>query len=189
MSCENLRWLLNPLGTTQSQQTFHKMHVGHTITIDPKHSWWRISTACMQNLSLLSQTEPKRFVIIKHLQIVEFSVQNLLIFLHGAIGIAHIRYHAYTYLIFSIHVPPSNISHRNGSIGHRCVYHSNIRIYSNILCEYSNSNFDPTINVFFHVLKFCVGVGEVRGGGGMKDKWKFPSQLELFFFYFKLSQC
>ena len=85
-------------------------------------------------VSLLSQTEPQRFVM--------FSVQSLLIFLHGAIGIAQIRYHAYTCTsYFQYMYMYHQVSNRNGSIGHICVYHSNIRIYSNILREYSNTNF------------------------------------------------
>ena len=73
-------------------------------------------------------------------------MQNLLIFLQCAIGIAHIRYHAYTctsYFQYMYH----QVSHRNGSIGHRCVYHSNIRIYSNIVCEYSTFVDIPSLMV------------------------------------------
>ena len=61
-------------------------------------------------------------------------MQNLLIFLHGAIGIAQIRYNAYIHVCTSyVQYMYHQVSHRNVSIGHRCVYHSNIRIsYANI---------------------------------------------------------
>ena len=97
------------------------------------------------SVSLLSQTEPQRFVIILNTSRLTSFLCKICRFSY--IGIDQLRYHAYTctsYFQYMYH----QVSHQNGSIGHIYIY----------ICVYIIRIFEYPIRIFEYEFRHSLGI-------------------------------